>query len=87
MSLIMRIKVEPSSKRYGVKLLGDKIVVMVKEDPVQGKANEDLIRFLCKKMDIPESKVRVVSGIKSRNKLVEILEDFTLEEVKRRLEL
>ncbi len=42
--------------------------------PVDGEANEQLIRFLSKEMDIPKNKIHILSGKTSRNKLVEIEE-------------
>ncbi|MBW4640471.1 MAG: DUF167 domain-containing protein [Gloeocapsa sp. UFS-A4-WI-NPMV-4B04] len=44
----------------------------LKSPPVDGKANEELIRILTKKFDLPKSKIRIKSGLSSRQKLIEI---------------
>jgi uncharacterized protein YggU (UPF0235/DUF167 family) len=47
--------------------------------PVEGKANDECVRFLAELLAVPRARVRVVSGLTSRTKLVEI-EGVTLEE-------
>lgn len=38
--------------------------------PVEGAANEELIRILAKVLDLPQNAVSIVSGINSRRKVV-----------------
>jgi len=52
--------------------------------PVDNKANEALVRFLARLLGVPRSKVEIVAGHTSRNKLVSIL-DIAPDEVERRL--
>ncbi len=40
--------------------------------PVDGKANEALIRFIADQCDIPKSHVQITYGFTSRKKLLEI---------------
>ena len=40
--------------------------------PVDGKANDECIAFLAKVAGVPKSRVRIVSGLTSRMKIVEI---------------
>lgn len=40
--------------------------------PVDGKANEALIRFLSEKFDVPKSRITIVRWHTSRHKIVEI---------------
>ena len=40
--------------------------------PVDGKANDECIAFLAKVAGVPKSRVRIVSGLTSRTKIVEI---------------
>jgi len=42
---------------------------------VDGKANEELIKTLAKKFDVPKSQ-SIKSGLSSRQKLIEINTDF-----------
>ena len=43
--------------------------------PVKGQANYEIIRKISKKFAIPKSNIRIVSGEKSRNKVIEITTD------------
>jgi hypothetical protein len=46
--------------------------LQVAAPPVDGKANEAIIRFLAKFAGVPASRVRIVSGASSSSKTVEI---------------
>jgi hypothetical protein len=71
--MIVRVKVKPNSKRPGVVEEADGgLAVNLKSPPVEGKANEELIRVLAEKYGVPKSRVRIKMGSASRNKLVEI---------------
>jgi len=68
-----RVKVKPNSKQQSVKEETDgSLTIHLKSPPVDGKANEELIKILAKKFDLPKSKIRIKSGLSSRQKLVEI---------------
>ena len=41
--------------------------------PVDGEANAQLIAFLADALNVPKSKVEIVAGLTSRNKLVSVL--------------
>ncbi|MGL6140503.1 MAG: DUF167 domain-containing protein, partial [Planktothrix sp.] len=40
--------------------------------PVEGKANQELIKFLAKHLGIPKSQIIIKSGLSSRHKFVEV---------------
>lgn len=67
-----RIKVKPNSKQQSIKEEPDGSFIHLQSPPVDGKANEELIKLLAKKFDIPKSNIRIKSGLSSRQKLVEI---------------
>lgn len=70
------IKVKPNSKKGSFvqpSLIGE-LLVHVKEQAVDGKANKALIKLLAEYYEVPKSQVRIVSGHTSRNKIVEILD-------------
>ena len=46
--------------------------VRIRESPVDGQANRALIALLADRLGIPKSAVRIVSGLRSRNKVVEL---------------
>ncbi|HEX2333353.1 MAG TPA: DUF167 domain-containing protein [Burkholderiales bacterium] len=52
---------------------GDRIKVRVSGRAVDGKANEALIEFLAAHYGVPRRNVRIVSGLKSRQKRVQIV--------------
>ena len=47
---------------------GDAIKVRLKAPPVDGAANEELVRFVAERLCVPRSAVRIVSGRTSRRK-------------------
>ncbi|MEB3179331.1 MAG: DUF167 domain-containing protein [Nostocaceae cyanobacterium] len=68
-----RVKVKPNSKRQSIAEEADgSLIVHLKSPPVDGKANEELIKLLAEKFDVPKSYIRIKSGTNSRQKLVEI---------------
>jgi uncharacterized protein (TIGR00251 family) len=56
------------------KINGNKIIIGISSKPEKGKANLELIKKLSEYLDCSSSQVRIISGFKSRRKIVEILE-------------
>ena len=52
--------------------------------PVDGKANDECVRFFAELAGVPRSRVRIVMGLTSRTKVVEI-EGVPQEDLERRL--
>ncbi len=52
--------------------------------PVDNKANEALIRFLARLLEVPRRKIEIVAGHTQRNKLVAVL-DLDPQEAERRI--
>lgn len=50
---------------------GDALKVAVTAPPVEGKANRHLIRFLAKRLGVPQGALSIVSGELARDKVVE----------------
>ena len=48
------------------------IKVRVAAPPVEGAANQALVEFVAKLLSLPKSRVRLVSGLTSRRKVLEI---------------
>ncbi len=40
--------------------------------PEKGQVNENLLRFLSKNLDLPQSSLKIISGFTSRHKIIEI---------------
>ncbi len=67
------LKIRPGAKRTAfVGKLGDVWKVQVAAPPVDGKANEALVKFLAQLTGRPSAAVRIVSGLSSSLKTVEI---------------
>ena len=71
----LEIKVQPRSSRAAIAgLEGDMVKVKLTAPPADGEANKQLISLLSKHLKVPKSRIRIIRGETSRNKLVEILE-------------
>lgn len=67
------VKAKPSSREEKIEQADAvNFIVSVKEPPVQGRANEAIIRVLAGYFDVPYSAVRIISGYTSRQKIIEI---------------
>ncbi|RLI00384.1 DUF167 domain-containing protein [Candidatus Bathyarchaeota archaeon] len=70
----MRYEVEVTFHRDFLKVEANKIMIGLTSKPEKGKANLELIKKLAKHFKVPSSQIRIVSGLKSRRKIVEIPE-------------
>ena len=50
----------------------DALKIKLKSPPVDGAANEELIRFLSKLLAIPKASINIVSGETSRSKRIRV---------------
>ena len=64
-------KVEPAHGR-GKQLSEKDFTVFVKELPIEGRANDAVIKLLSGYFMVPKSNIKIISGHKSKNKIVEI---------------
>ena len=71
----IQVKVRPNSKTEEVSQEGDSFVVRVKEPPKEGKANQAIIKLLAQHFGVPQSQVRILSGFKTKHKVIEIKEE------------
>ncbi len=69
----IRVRVQPRASRTEVTGEHDGALrIRVAAPPVEGEANEALVRFLSKRLRVAASRVTVVSGSASRTKQVEV---------------
>jgi uncharacterized protein (TIGR00251 family) len=67
------IKVHPRARRTRLAgRLGEAYKLDLAAPPVEGKANEACVRFLAEMAGVATSQVRVVLGLTSRTKVIEI---------------
>ncbi len=76
------IRVKPRAKR--TRSLGfeaETLVVAVAAPPVDGSANQELLRYLGRRLSVPQKSLKLTAGLASKNKLLSI-EGLTLEVVR-----
>ncbi len=71
----LKIKVVPrSSKNEIIGPMADgTIKIKIAAAPVDNEANDALVELLSQEYKIPKSRIKIISGLKSKNKIVEIL--------------
>jgi len=70
---VVQVKVKPSSRESAVEELEDgSLFVKLKAQPIDGKANAELITVLAKYFKVPKARVTIKSGAGARIKLVSI---------------
>jgi len=67
------VKAKPRAKIEKVEKVDDKnFVVFVKELPIKGRANQAIINALAKYFKTSPSRVKIISGHTSKQKVIEI---------------
>ena len=80
------VKVQPRAKVTRLAgMLGTARKLQLAAPPVDGKANDECVRFFAELMGVPKARVRIVIGLTSRLKVVEI-DGIAQEAVDRALE-
>ncbi len=69
---VYKIKVIPNSSKNEIieKMSDGTIKIKLKAPPIDGKANEELIKFLAKEWKIPKNNIEIKSGKTSKNKIL-----------------
>ncbi len=78
---VIQVQVKPNSKQQS--MLKDEegtYIIHLKSPPVDGKANQELIKVLAKQFNIPKSQVTIKSGLSSKNKLIELPDSCIISE-------
>ena len=69
----VEVRVKPQAKTTSVELQANgSLLVKVKEPAKDGKANDAVIRAVADYFGLPKSTVKIVHGLSSRNKILEI---------------
>ena len=67
------VRVVPRSSKEGVAgFEGGVLRIRINAPPVEGQANEALVRFFSKALRVPKSRIALVAGEKGRNKIVRV---------------
>ena len=69
----MRYSVEVKFNSSGRFLVnGNEIIISIKSEPKHGKANREMIKKMSDFFGIPQNSISIISGQKSRKKVIEI---------------
>ncbi len=79
----LRVRVTPRCRQESIAFTEDGLIAKIVEPPFENLANESLIRLLSKTLGIPKSRMRILRGAKSRNKIVrfDAIEQKELNEI------
>lgn len=70
---MLRVRVIPRAARTEIQgEHGDELKIRLNAPPVDGKANQSLIKFLSKKLHVSKGSIALLSGDSSRSKRLEI---------------
>lgn len=71
--IIIKAKIAPgSSKNKIIGVYNDSLKITTIAPPVEGKANKKCIAYLAKYFNVAKSKIEIISGQTSKNKLIKI---------------
>ena len=71
--LEVRLHVQPRAKRFGISgIHNGALKVKVTAPPVDDAANRAIVECFARLLGIPRSSIRIVSGLKSRDKILQI---------------
>lgn len=72
-AVIFPVRVVPrSSRNQIVRVEGDALKIRLTAPPVEGKANEALVKFLAEFLNVSRSQIQIMSGDKSKSKMVRV---------------
>jgi hypothetical protein len=79
----LAVQITPNAKKSEViGLLDDVLKIRLQAQPIEGKANEALIRYIADMLDVPKSAVSITHGHTNKCKIIEIsVQQLTVEAV------
>ncbi|MBW2038809.1 MAG: YggU family protein [Deltaproteobacteria bacterium] len=84
-AVTLKVLLQPRASRDGIDgLMGDALKVRVTSPPLEGRANKALRMFLAKRLGLSPSQVEIITGQRSRGKLLRI-SGISKEELERAL--
>ena len=69
MRYFVEVKFNSSRK---IQVNGNEIIISLKSEPKHGKANKELIKKISDFFGVPENSIRIISGLTSRKKIIDI---------------
>ena len=78
----LAVQIQPNAKKTEViGVLDDALKIKLQAQPIEGKANEALVRFLAAALKVPRSAVTITHGLTNKRKLVEVMSVLTPADV------
>jgi uncharacterized protein (TIGR00251 family) len=83
----LTVQITPNAKKSEVVgILDDALKIKLQAQPIDGKANEALIRFIADKLGLPRRAITITHGHANKHKLLEVTSPgLTAETVKQAL--
>ena len=71
--ILVSVRVHPGASREALELLADGTLdARLRTRPIEGRANEALVRLLATRLGLRAREVRIAGGTRARQKLVEV---------------
>jgi uncharacterized protein len=78
----LAVQIVPNAKKTEViGVLDDALKIKLQAQPIEGKANEALVRFLAGALKVPRGALTITHGLTNKRKLVEVMAALTPEAV------
>lgn len=72
-SATLSVRIQPRASKNGVSVMEDgNLKIRLTAPPVDGAANEALVKFLAETFSVPKSQVEILAGHTAKNKIVKI---------------
>jgi uncharacterized protein (TIGR00251 family) len=72
-SVTFKVLLQPRASRDGIDgMQGDALKVKVIAPPLEGRANKALKKLLAKELGLPPSRIEIIAGQRSREKILKI---------------
>jgi hypothetical protein len=73
--IFLKVKLAPQASTVGFmgRLADGSVKIAVKSVPEQGRANQELIKFLARALKVPATNIKIISGAGARLKLIKIV--------------
>ncbi len=89
-SVVLFLRVIPGNRITKLVLGEEGLIFYTEEPPIRGRANVSLVKYISKALRISTSRVKIVRGLKSRDKLVSVEGvdvDYVAEKLAEKVEL